>query len=187
MAHRDVGVSICGVVVGVMLGAGSILYAQDSVLSGTSSDLAYRGQDTEGAEEFRARNIERIQREDSEAAARAARRARSSETHEAAPFVAPVEMSECDVTADIITRMALARSFIIPNDQRYSELNNQLAAVEAQIYEDYCGSGEAPEEMEETKSAAPRVIDNNCEQCRGSQLRECEGSQEKNQVYVCRP
>lgn len=40
MANRDVALGLCGVVVGVLLGAGSVLYTQDATLDASSTDVA---------------------------------------------------------------------------------------------------------------------------------------------------
>ena len=41
MANRDVALGLCGVVVGVLLGAGSVLYTQGSTASVSGTDVAY--------------------------------------------------------------------------------------------------------------------------------------------------
>ena len=101
MANRDVGVSICGVVVGVMLGAGSVLYAQDATLSANSSDVAYRGQTVRDnqfigdAEDYKARrvkaeHIRQTQDDNGQDAKRPTRDTDEDTTHEAAPTVEDV-------------------------------------------------------------------------------------------------
>lgn len=40
MANRDVALGLSGIVVGILLGAGSVLYTQDATLGASSTDLA---------------------------------------------------------------------------------------------------------------------------------------------------
>ena len=126
MANRDVGVSICGVVVGVMLGAGSVLYAQDATLSANSSDVAYRGQDIEGAELYKARNVERLKLEDvrndaGQNAHRLERKTGEDTTHESAPAV---DVSTCGVATAIVARLSNVVTSIIPAQQEFEKFLN---------------------------------------------------------------
>ncbi|MEK7590671.1 MAG: hypothetical protein AAB489_00480 [Patescibacteria group bacterium] len=166
MANRDVGVSICGVVVGVMLGAGSVLYAQDATLSATSSDVAYRGVNFD-ARDYNARNVEAKQRaaasDINDKASRPVKRKSEEPSHEAAP----VDLSACGVARAIVARMSDAINSTIPNEQtnNYSAMRIALGTVLSAVETDYCGSNDTAEveEAAPMKKAAPqKKVDNDC-------------------------
>ncbi|MBI3332224.1 hypothetical protein HYZ99_04715 [Candidatus Peregrinibacteria bacterium] len=65
MANRDVALGLCGVVVGVLLGAGSVLYTEDATLGAASTDVAAyfdldRGDRANVREDAGARFLERL-------------------------------------------------------------------------------------------------------------------------------
>ena len=164
MANRDVGVSICGVVVGVMLGAGSVLYTQDAAL-GSLTDVAYRGDDSISAEEaydLKARDVRtpRLLQDKKRAVNTDAgwptpfQGESVEETHSAAP-----SNSACDVAKANAARVGSK----IPNNQ--DEVYGNLRKTLDQLVLDYCGSEQeeaAVEEKADYKKAAPKRVNNNC-------------------------
>ena len=134
MANRDLGISICGVVVGVLIGAGSVLFTQDAAL-GTVTSVAYRGQETHreraDARAYNARNVEKSHNEQSASnpakfkAPRMERNVEDTEVHEAAPVVT----YECDIAQSIADKV----SPFIPNeqDEQLGNIRNALAGAVA--------------------------------------------------------
>ena len=157
MANRDIGISICGVVVGVMLGAGSVLYTQDAAL-GSVTDVAYRGGDDSISAE------ERNELKARYAVPRAKEQARDrevlkdarwptpfqgdsvEETHSAAP-----SNSACDVAKAIAARLKIPAQ----QDQVYGRLRFERDSAVT----DYCGSEQVEAAVEVKadykKAAAP--------------------------------
>ena len=193
MANRDVGVSICGVVVGVMLGAGSVLYAQDATLSANSSDVAYRGQDIEGAELYKARNVERLKLEDvrndaGQNAHRLERKTGEDTTHESAPAV---DVSTCGVATAIVTRLGNVVTSTIPAQQAFEKFRKPIMSALSAVQSDYCGSGETVEavEVQMDKPSAPKEVENDCydsdKYAPGSKRQAgCLGNQNDNIQYI---
>lgn len=188
MANRDVGVSICGVVVGVMLGAGSVLYAQDATLSATSSDVAFRGINFD-ASDYDARSVaDRKQGDAVEHANRPERKANDSSSHTAAP----VDLSTCGVARAIAARFEMAIKSTIPNEQSDRNLQNRnsLLGVSSAVVSDYCGSGDSTDavgDVQMDKGSAPTKVDNDCEKnCGFLERAKCEANQEKGLQYICR-
>ncbi|HLD71378.1 MAG TPA: hypothetical protein VI873_02060 [Candidatus Peribacteraceae bacterium] len=193
MANRDVGVSICGVVVGVMLGAGSVLYAQDATLSANSSDVAYRGQDIEGAELYKARNVERLKLEDvrndaGQNAHRLERKTGEDTTHESAPAV---DVSTCGVATAIVARLGNVVTSTIPAQQAFEKFRKPIMSALSAVQSDYCGSGETVEavEVQMDKPSAPKEVENDCydsdKYAPGSKRQAgCLGNQNDNIQYI---
>ena len=191
MANRDVGVSICGVVVGVLLGAGSVMYAQDMLLNASSTDVAYRGMQVENADELKARDVRAKvlgqERDARENAARVKKPKASAGTHTAAP----VDQSACGVAKAAAARFNQAIN-VIPNEQtdRNQEFRSKLGGETKSIVEDFCGSPKeegSTEETSEDHSAAPEApTDNNCEQYGEGSVREakCLGNQNEGKPYI---
>ena len=159
MANRDIGISICGVVVGVMLGAGSVLYTQDAAL-GSVTDVAYRGGDdsisAEERNELKARYA--VPRAKEQARDREVLKdarwptpfqGESDETHSAAPS----SSSACDVAKANAARVGNQ----IPNNQ--DEVYGNLRKTLDTLVLDYCGSKEEEAAVEAKvdykKAAAP--------------------------------
>lgn len=196
MANRDVGVSICGVVVGVMLGAGSVLYAQDATLSANSSDVAYRGQTVRDnrfigdADDYKSRNTRQTEYErkvaaDKKNAQRLDRDTDEGDSHQAAP---EVDVSTCGVAAAIVARLSNVVTSIIPAQQEYEKFLKPIKSALGAVETDYCGSGETVEavEVKMDKPSAPTKVDNDCEQYEAGSRRQavCLGNEAKGQDYL---
>ena len=166
MANRDIGISICGVVVGVMLGAGSVLYTQDAAL-GSVTDVAYRGLDQDvraviDPSKLKGRDVrtprlllDKKRAVNPDAGWPTPFQGEPEETHSAAPS----SSSACDVAKANAARVGNQ----IPNNQ--DEVYGNLSKTLDQIVLDYCGSEEeeaAVEVKANYKKAAPKKVNNNC-------------------------
>ena len=160
MANRDIGISICGVVVGVMLGAGSVLYTQDAAL-GSVTDVAYRGLDQDvraviDPSKLKGRDVrtprlllDKKRAVNTDAGWPTPFQGEPEETHSAAPS----SSSACDVAKANAARVGNQ----IPNNQ--DEVYGNLSKTLDQIVLDYCGSKEEEAAVEAKvdykKAAAP--------------------------------
>ena len=193
MANRDVGISICGVVVGVMLGAGSVLYTQDAPLHASATQVAaYFGNvDTDAA---RARNVEAAQEEQAQADALREKAATVKEVapaeHKAAPAL---DLSACGVAKAIAARLNAAVDAVIPVQQDRANgaaQSSALHAIAANVVTDYCGTASmqsAPASTTDTPFVKPeKQVDNDCEQYLAGSTRRtiCEGNQLQGKTYI---
>lgn len=171
MANRDVALGLCGGVVGVLLGTGSVLFAQEVSLSASAVDqvaAVYLDLNTADTEDAKARNVQRRvlekQAEDNARAMRKAARAKEQEgTHESAPAQ---PASSCDVARNLTQRMGLAIQTAIPVQQEFERFTDPLYVVLDNIEKDYCDSfvEEDAAAQAAMESAVPMVVDNDCEQ-----------------------
>ncbi|OGJ55418.1 hypothetical protein A2706_01690 [Candidatus Peribacteria bacterium RIFCSPHIGHO2_01_FULL_51_35] len=128
MANRDIGISICGVVVGVLIGAGSVLYTQDPAV-GSLTDVAYRGWETRhdrvNARAFNARNIEKSQQEQTLHLKNAPRLERKAAEQENVHTAAPVQSADCDVAQYVSDQVTP----FVPKEQSqvYGNIRKSLA------------------------------------------------------------
>lgn len=193
MANRDVALGLSGVVVGVLLGAGSVHFTQEASLSASSVDevAAYFDVEVEDAEEASARNVQRRdmeeQAEDNARMLRKARKAKNqkSETHDSAP-VQPSDA--CDIAKNLTQRMGLALQTVIPAQQEFEKFTNPLQVVLDNIEKDYCGSSETEDvgSVETVEEAAAQPVDNDCEQYEEGSRRQilCIGNEREGLPYT---
>ncbi|MBI3332223.1 hypothetical protein HYZ99_04710 [Candidatus Peregrinibacteria bacterium] len=195
MANRDVALGLCGVVVGVMLGAGSMLYAQEATLSASSTDEVAAVYFDVPEEPPTARDIDRIRVDEETSRSHAEMRRlnrpnmNATEPHESAPVLPD---DACDVAKNLSARMTLAIDTVIPRqeDNNYTIISSNLKVVLRNIVTDYCGSEQEAAAAEEDtgyqRSAAPVRVDNDCEQYEegSNRLAKCLGNQLENRPYV---
>ena len=173
MANRDVALGISGVVVGVLLGAGSVHFTQEASLSASSVDevaAVYFDLDESDGEKVSARNVQRREMEEqTKENARAQRKAaraknQGEETHDSAPAQ---PSDACDIARNMTQRTWLAIDSIFPAEQEFQKFTDPLRIVLGNIEKDYCGT-EATEDVgsatESAKRTAPQNVDNDCEQ-----------------------
>jgi len=166
MTNRDVVLSACGLVLGVALGASSILYAQEVAYSGVPVEAAreghFRAAPTDAKpEEYKRRSVKEIFNAILPRARKASRP--SGEYMEAAPeVVEDTALTVCG-TLDGLEESILST---IPNQFDDIAVRDGISVLFAGTREEWCPQEEAAsvEEAVEAKKVRRARVDNNCDE-----------------------
>lgn len=197
MANRDVGISVCGVVVGVMLGAGSVLYTQDASLNAAaSSDEVAAYWNLDEARDSNARNIEKRTRE--QVGARKLELKDAPVYEQAKPAAdeqdAAPAATDCGIASAILDRMDSAIRSTVPAEEGAGGNDkiqrDALLSVSATIRDEHCNPSDASEKdavKESVKPAAKskRQVFNNCPQWAPGSIRR--GKCDANSQHITGP
>ncbi|MDO8649059.1 MAG: hypothetical protein Q7R81_04740 [Candidatus Peregrinibacteria bacterium] len=190
MANRDVSISICGVVVGVMLGAGSVMYAQETTLGTEGDPVVYR--DAPDADQYTARKLRDRENQaptlrdvaGTASRVKAPKKGSTTGTESATP------MTECDLVSAVVNELADASLAGIPlQEKNYGEIRTAIKTARDAIIDRHCmesaDTDSAPIEAsdETTKRAAPAI--NDCDAYAPGSVRraKCEGNSEDGNRY----
>lgn len=145
MANRDVALGLSGVVVGVLLGAGTIHYSQEASVTRRTEVAAFYNVDTSDTADKKARPISDQVEEDTMRAnnnrllkEKNERERMENESAPEAPHAAPD--NNCDTSLNVRARMLLALQTMVPQDVESQLLVEPLKIVLDNIVKDYCGT-----------------------------------------------
>ena len=198
MAKNPTGIGICGVVVGMIIGAGAIMYTQHysvvarlaGSLIGQESFLVFRGIDPPLGSEYKRRAISTFERLTNNAS-QIVDTPRYPQTP--AKEQPAVQVStQCDETVRVVAQMREAAKRIIPGTTKYAQLRDQIAVTLNKAEQD-CKAVEEVREQAMVKTAVipvkpkPRV-NNHCEQYDKTSQRytRCLVNEREGQRYVGR-
>lgn len=175
MQNREAGIALCGVVVGVLLGAGSLLYAQGASLGADAGDVAY----------------ERIRPRDTVKRLRAAhpsglveKKAEKTET------IVAVPSEDCAMTTGIVKELMSSVNYWVPNNVQNTQRRAEIKKAGDAIIARYCPAAASTSMKKDAaapsmKAAAPVDVDNDCEQYEvgGIRYNKCMANEAKNKSY----
>lgn len=170
MANRDIALSVTSVMLGVMVGAGSVMYAQD-IETTDGGAVAYR--QAERAERFKKRHISDMMPGPDVSKTKRLKKKEQME------LVAPEEAkSTCDVVKSIVAELSGIVFRVVPDNQKNTEIRMKLKNAFDKVTRDHCanedtsaGQGAGAEEEKKMKRAAPKRVDNDCEQYEAGSVR----------------
>jgi hypothetical protein len=195
MAHREVSIAICGAVVGVILGAGSLSFGQDSSLTGLSlEDVLRTRRATELTENARARRVsERFERGEvgvSPVDRNSYPTVKDTATQQSSSSSVAKDATICSSVTEVLDLIAAAHKKYIPggNDARYNLLRQNLEKTIEQLRanKEYCdGSEKAHNAATEDEAMEESTVDNRCERFTPGSERYtvCRLYQRKGQLY----
>jgi|GEM_PF-4398154 len=162
MARRDVSVTVCSVVVGILLGAGSVLYAQESTASATR--VTFRELPSNiNPQQFKSRHLPEKMIAPKVPKANTIK----GRTPEAPASEGEKSLTTCELVKKIVSDLSTVILGVIPNQQNFTAIRTKVQAAFDKAVSDNCAAG-APSEAvpvkSEMKKAAPRSVDNDCGQ-----------------------
>lgn len=167
MTHRDVRVSVYGVVAGVILGAGAIAFTNASLEAnvGDLADARYNA--APSADEYTRRRIDEqaipLRNDDGINLYPTVKPESSSSS--AAGNVKPAAVTPCSAVRDAIAKVQATYNRVIPRNVKNTALRQSMDWAFADAMDDYCQNEEAGMSSSSgtASSAAAPTVDNNCE------------------------
>ena len=199
MAKNPTGIGICGVVVGIIIGAGAIMYTQHytvvahlaGMLVGEESLLAFRGIDPDLGDTYKRRAIVTFERLTNNASGIVDTPRYPTVPTQGEEETTVEATAQCEELQRVVVRMREAAKRIIPTTSLYTQLRAQMTAVfEGSLQE--CPIVEVQEQamiqVKKTNTpvqAQPRV-NNHCEQYEKTSQRytRCIANEREGQRYV---
>ena len=168
MANRDIALSVTSVMLGVMVGAGSVMYAQD-ITTTDGGTGAYR--QAERDERVKKRHISDMMPGPDISKMKKLKRKEQME------IVAPEGVkTTCELVKSVVAELSDIVFRVVPDNQKNTEIRMKLKNALDKVTRDHCANedtsaGQGAEEEKKMKRAAPRRIDNNCEQYEAGSVR----------------
>jgi len=195
MAKNPTGIGICGVVVGMIIGAGAIMYTQHySVVAhlagsilGQESLFAFRGIDPPLGREYKRRAISTFERLTNNAS-------QIVDIPRYPPSPAKVQptvqvSTQCDETLRVVAQMREAAKRIIPSTTKYAQLREQITAALKSASQD-CQQVIVHEQSNASPTVVPvrpqARVNNHCEQYdkQSQRYTRCLVNERRGQRYV---
>ena len=174
MQNRDAGIALCGVVIGVLLGAGSLLYAQGASLGADSQDVAYK--------RITPRDV--IQQQLKSHAAGTVQKGTQAANTVAAPS------ADCMTATAVVKELMSKVNYWIPNNLVNTQRRSEISKAGDAIIVRYCPAPATSMKKDASttnmKAAAPVKIHNDCTVYEQGSTRynKCKASNAKNKVYT---
>ena len=174
MKTSDTGIVLSGVVVGILLGAGSLLYMNGGTLGASTNDVSYQ--------RLRPRDIVEQQLKAHEAKT-------AGQNVQKMENTAVVPSDDCTKTTVAIKELMTKVNYWVPNNIKNTQSRTEIQKAADTIIARACPAPEPTSMKKDTapmKAAAPTVkVDNDCEQFeRGStRYEKCRANTQENKTY----
>lgn len=168
MAHRDVSVAICGAVVGVILGAGSLAFSQDVTLQGSVTQDVIQSRRA-SVQTYRQRNVyeryEDGQLEIHKPDRSGAPTVKPDETSSSSASSPAQELTICSAVREVLSTVGEAHDQFIPVNITNTAMRRGLDAVLESLRTDarYCQPEDAVEASQSDEQAAVKTVNNRCD------------------------
>ena len=168
MAHRDVSVAVCGVVVGVILGAGSIAFASGNSLMASAQGqlVATSFHAAPNAADYSRRKIDArglpLYRDTADINHYPTVKEDLSSSSVAA--TGDIDVTACTAVQKTVAKLMAVYKVLIPNTYKNTELLQNLDSAFMQASNGYCTPPAATTSNSSSSVAAVTKSDNHCEQ-----------------------